>query len=404
MMIVAFPPLILGSILLEIERAFGLPFFDPTRGGDALLWQHLFWLFGHPDVYIIFLPMAGVLSTIIPVFANRPLVGYRAIVVAIIALAFLSFGIWVHHMFTVGIPHLALAFFSAGSAIVAVPTAVQIFAWLATLAHGRPRWDVPMLYVFGFFFIFVMGGLTGVMLAMVPFDWQAHDTYFVVAHMHYVVAGALAFPMLAALYYWLPLADRTHRRAPAVGARLLAGLRRLQPDLLHDAPDRPARHAPAHLHLSGRRRLELAQPAILGRRVRHDDRLRAGGDRPRRATPLRASRAARSLGRGDAGMGHADPAGTLCLRLDPACRNDPGRPDRPRRSRAVAGARRRLSRLRAQRLAGDAGRAHDIRRARATDRAAAPDLPAALYRARHRGGGAGDAVQVLSAGARRWRW
>lgn len=205
MMIVAFPPLILGSFLLEIERAFGLPFFDPTRGGDALLWQHLFWLFGHPDVYIIFLPMAAVLSTIIPVFANRPLVGYRAIVVAIIALAFLSFGIWVHHMFTVGIPHLALAFFSAGSAIVAVPTAVQIFAWLATLAHGKPRWDVPMLYVFGFFFVFVLGGLTGVMLAIVPFDWQVHDTYFVVAHMHYVVAGALVFPMLAAFYYWLPL-------------------------------------------------------------------------------------------------------------------------------------------------------------------------------------------------------
>ncbi len=205
MMIVAFPPLILGSILLETERAFGLPFFDPTRGGDALLWQHLFWLFGHPDVYIIFLPMAGLLSTMIPVFADRTLIGYRAIVVAIIALAFVSFGIWVHHMFTVGIPHLALAFFSAATAIVAVPTAVQIFAWLATLAHGRPRWSVPMLYIFGFFFIFVIGGLTGVMLSIVPFDWQAHDSYFVVAHFHYVVAGALAFPMLAALYYWLPL-------------------------------------------------------------------------------------------------------------------------------------------------------------------------------------------------------
>ena len=205
MMVAAFPPLILGSILLETERAFHLPFFDPTRGGDPLLWQHLFWLFGHPDVYIIFLPMAGVLSTIIPVFANRPLVGYRAIVVSIIALAFVSFGIWVHHMFTVGIPHLALAFFSASSAIVALPTAVQVFAWLATLAHGRPRWDVPMLYVFGFFFIFVMGGLTGVMLAIVPFDWQAHNSYFVVAHLHYVVAGAFVFPLLAALYYWLPL-------------------------------------------------------------------------------------------------------------------------------------------------------------------------------------------------------
>jgi cytochrome c oxidase subunit I+III len=205
MMVVAFPPLILASILLETERAFGLPFFDPTRGGDPLLWQHLFWLFGHPDVYIIFLPMAAVLSTIIPVFANRPLVGYWAIVVAIVALAQLSLGIWLHHMFTVGIPHVALAFFSAGSAIVAVPTAVQIFAWLATLAHGRPRWGVPMLYVFGFFSIFAIGGLTGVMLAIVPFDWQVHNTYFVVAHMHYVVAGAFAFPMLAALYYWLPL-------------------------------------------------------------------------------------------------------------------------------------------------------------------------------------------------------
>jgi cytochrome c oxidase subunit I+III len=214
MMVAAFPPLILGSTLLETERAFHLPFFDPTRGGDPLLWQHLFWLFGHPDVYIIFLPMAGVLSTIIPVFANRPLIGYRAIVVSIIALAFVSFGIWVHHMFTVGIPHMALAFFSTSTAIVAVPTAVQIFCWLATLAHGRPRWDVPMLYVFGFFFIFVIGGLTGVMLAIVPFDWQAHDSYFVVAHLHYVVAGAFAFPLLAALYYWLPLLTgriATHR-------------------------------------------------------------------------------------------------------------------------------------------------------------------------------------------------
>ena len=205
MMLVAFPPLILGAILLEVERAFGLPFFDPTRGGDPLLWQHLFWLFGHPDVYIIFLPMAAVLSTIIPVFAGRPLVGYRASVVAIIAVGFLSFGLWVHHMFTVGIPHLALAFFSAASAILGIPTALQNFAWLATLAHGKPRWSLPMLYVFGFFFVFVCGGLTGIMLAMVPFDWQAHDTYFVVAHLHYVVAGALAFPMLAGMYYWLPL-------------------------------------------------------------------------------------------------------------------------------------------------------------------------------------------------------
>jgi cytochrome c oxidase subunit I+III len=205
MIVLGFPPLILASVLLEIERAFDLPFFDPARGGDPLLWQHLFWLFGHPEVYIIFLPAAGAISTIIPVFARHPLVGYRAIVVAIVALAFLSFGIWAHHMYTVGIPHMALAFFSAASGLVAIPTGVQIFAWIATIAQGKLRWDVPMLYLLGFFIVFVMGGMTGVMLALVPFNWQAHDTHFVVAHLHYVLVGGFVFPMLAATYYWLPL-------------------------------------------------------------------------------------------------------------------------------------------------------------------------------------------------------
>jgi cytochrome c oxidase subunit I+III len=204
MMLIGFPPLILGSILLEVERAFDLPFFDPTRGGDPLLWQHLFWLFGHPEVYIIFLPAAGALSTIIPVLSRRTLEGYNLIVAAIVAMAFLSFGLWVHHMYTVGIPHVALSFFSAASALVAIPTGIQIFAWLATMAHGRPRFSVPMLHVFGFFFVFVLGGLTGVMLAMVPFDWQAHDSHFVVAHLHYVLVGGFVFPMMAAAYYWLP--------------------------------------------------------------------------------------------------------------------------------------------------------------------------------------------------------
>ncbi|MGV3575807.1 MAG: cytochrome c oxidase subunit I [Devosia sp.] len=204
MMLLGFPPLILGSILLEMERAFDLPFFDPTRGGDPLLWQHLFWLFGHPEVYIIFLPAAGVLSTMIPTFARRQLIAYNAIVVSIVAMGFLSFGLWVHHMFTVGIPRMALAFFSAASALVTIPTAVQIFAWIGTLASGRTKFDIPMLYVVGFFIVFVCGGLTGVMLAMVPFNTQTHDTYFVVAHLHYVLIGGFVFPMLAALYYWLP--------------------------------------------------------------------------------------------------------------------------------------------------------------------------------------------------------
>jgi cytochrome c oxidase subunit I+III len=204
MMLVGFPPLILGSILLEVERAFNWPFFDPLRGGDPLLWQHLFWLFGHPEVYIIFLPAAGAVSTLLPVMARHPLIGHNWIVVSVIALAFLSFGLWVHHMFTVGIPHLAQGFFAAASMLVAIPTGVQVFAWLGTLMAGRPRLALPTLYLFGFFFVFVIGGLTGVMLAVVPFNWQAHDTHFVVAHLHYVLVGGFIFPMLAAAYYWLP--------------------------------------------------------------------------------------------------------------------------------------------------------------------------------------------------------
>lgn len=204
MILTGFPPMILGSLLLELERAFGMPFFQAEAGGDSLLWQHLFWLFGHPEVYIIFLPAAGVISTILPVMARTTLLGYGWIVAAAIALGVLSFGIWVHHMFTTGIPHMGLAFFSAASTLVAVPTGVQIFAWIGTIWKGRPEMHLPMLWILAFFATFVMGGLTGVMVAMVPFDWQAHDTYFVVAHLHYVLVGGFVFPMLAGLYYWLP--------------------------------------------------------------------------------------------------------------------------------------------------------------------------------------------------------
>jgi cytochrome c oxidase subunit I+III len=204
MMLVGFPPLILASVLLEIERAFGWPFFEIERGGDPLLWAHLFWLFGHPEVYIIFLPAAGVLTTVIPVMCRTRIVGYGAIVAAIVALVFLSFGLWVHHMFTVGIPHMALAFFSAASVLVAVPTAVQVFAWIGTMWKGRPEMHLPMLHVMGFFITFVLGGLTGVMLAIVPFNFQAHDTQFVVAHLHYVLIGGFVFPIMAGAAYWMP--------------------------------------------------------------------------------------------------------------------------------------------------------------------------------------------------------
>ncbi|WP_108658507.1 cytochrome c oxidase subunit I [Acuticoccus kandeliae] len=204
MMLTGFPPLILGSVLLEIERAFGFPFFQAELGGDSLLWQHLFWFFGHPEVYIIFLPAAGVISTVLPVMARTTLLGYGWVVASALSLAFLSFGLWVHHMFTTGIPHMALAFFSAASTLVAIPTGIQIFAWIGTLWKGRPQMRLPMLYLLGFFATFVMGGLTGVMVAVVPFDWQAHDTAFITAHLHYVLVGGFVFPILAGAYYWLP--------------------------------------------------------------------------------------------------------------------------------------------------------------------------------------------------------
>ncbi|HEY0848060.1 MAG TPA: cytochrome c oxidase subunit I [Noviherbaspirillum sp.] len=205
MIIFAFPAVILGTILLELERSFHWPFFIADKGGDPLLWQHLFWFFGHPEVYIIFLPAAAMVSMIIPAMTRTPLVGYRLVVLALIGTGFLSFGLWVHHMFATGIPQLSLSFFTAASMAVTVPSGIQVFAWIATLAAARRvQWKTPMLFLLGFLFIFVLGGLTGVMVAVVPFDWQAHDTYFIVAHLHYVLFGGMVFPLFAAFYYWTP--------------------------------------------------------------------------------------------------------------------------------------------------------------------------------------------------------
>ena len=205
MVLFAFPPLIAGSMLLEVERAFKWPFFDPAGGGDPLLWQHLFWLFGHPEVYIIFLPSIAIVAMVVPTFARRAIVGYGWIVLAAIGTGFLSFGLWVHHMFTTGLPGISLGLFSAASEAVAIPTGVQIFCFIATIAAGRVVRSVPMLYTAGGIAIFVLGGLTGVMVAIAPFDFQAHDSFFVVAHLHYVLVGGAVFPIIAGLYYWFPL-------------------------------------------------------------------------------------------------------------------------------------------------------------------------------------------------------
>jgi cytochrome c oxidase subunit I+III len=205
MIVFAFPSVIVATALLELERALGWPFFRAEAGGDPLLWQHLFWFFGHPEVYIIFLPAAGMVSMILPTMAQTPIAAYRLIVLALVATGFLSFGLWVHHMLATGMPALSLAFFSGASMAVAIPSGIQVFAWIATIASGRLRLHTPALFLLGFLFIFTLGGLTGVMVAMVPFDLQAHDTYFVVAHLHYVLIGGMVFPLFAALYYWIPM-------------------------------------------------------------------------------------------------------------------------------------------------------------------------------------------------------
>jgi cytochrome c oxidase subunit I+III len=204
MIMIGMPAVIAADILLELERAFGLPFYDATRGGDPLLWQHLFWLFGHPEVYIIFLPAAGMVSMMLPAFARTRLVGYTWVVMAAVSIGFLSFGLWVHHMFTTGLPLMSQSFFAAASIAIAIPMGVQVFAWLATLWEGKPILHTPMLFILGFLSLFVLGGLTGVMVASVPYDWQVHDTYFVVAHFHYVLIGGMVFPVFAAVYYWTP--------------------------------------------------------------------------------------------------------------------------------------------------------------------------------------------------------
>jgi cytochrome c oxidase subunit I+III len=204
MIIFAMPWVATASQMLAADRLIDTHFFNHAEGGDALLWQHLFWFFGHPEVYIIFIPALGMISSIVETFTRRPIFGYPAMVLSLITTGFMGFGLWVHHMFATPIPQLGQSFFTAASSMIAIPTAVQIFCWIATIWAGRPRLTTPMLFVIGFFITFVIGGITGIMVASVPFDLQAHDTYFVVAHLHYVLIGGGLFPLFGAFYYWFP--------------------------------------------------------------------------------------------------------------------------------------------------------------------------------------------------------
>ncbi len=204
MVLFALPGVVLSSTMLLLDRTCGTQFFNPAVGGDVLLFQHLFWWFGHPEVYLIFIPGTAIVSTIITTFSRRHMFGYLAVVLSLVATGFMAFGLWVHHMFATGIPQIAESYFTAASMMIAIPTGAQIFCWIATMATGKVVLKSPLWWVLGFFFVFVMGGMTGIFVASVPVDLQVHDTYFVVAHFHYVLIGGAVFPLFGAITYWFP--------------------------------------------------------------------------------------------------------------------------------------------------------------------------------------------------------
>ena len=204
LLIVALPTLSAGLTLLLLDRQLDTGFFVPTQGGSPVLYQHAFWFFGHPEVYIMILPVMGIISEVIPVFARKPIFGYKAIAFSTVAIGFFSMLVWAHHMFAVGMPNFLNAFFMVSSMVIAVPTGVKIFNWLATLWRGNLQFDTAMLYALGFVSVFTIGGLSGIFLASFPVDWQLHDTYYVVAHLHYVLFGGSILGILAGIFYWWP--------------------------------------------------------------------------------------------------------------------------------------------------------------------------------------------------------
>jgi cytochrome c oxidase subunit 1 len=200
----AFPSLLVAVLLLLLDRQLGTHFYNVSQGGNALLWQHLFWFFGHPEVYILILPAMGMVSEIVPVFSRKPLFGFMTVAYSTVAIGALGFTVWAHHMFTSGLPSTSMLFFSADSFLIGVPTGIKIFSWLGTMWGGKLRFKTPLLFAIGFISMFLIGGLSGIQLAVVPADWQLEDSYFVVAHLHYVLFGGSIFAIMGGIYYWFP--------------------------------------------------------------------------------------------------------------------------------------------------------------------------------------------------------
>jgi cytochrome c oxidase subunit 1 len=204
LLVAVLPALSAGLTLLLLDRQFDTNFFQPDEGGNAILYQHVFWFFGHPEVYIMILPAFGVISEVLPVFSRKPIFGYKAIAFSSVAIGFLSMLVWAHHMFTVGMPVWLQAYFMIASMLIGIPTGMKIYNWIATTWRGNLQFDTAMLFALGFIVVFTIGGLSGIFVAAYPFDWQAHDSYFVVAHFHYVLMGGATFSLFAALFYWWP--------------------------------------------------------------------------------------------------------------------------------------------------------------------------------------------------------
>ncbi|HEX3512203.1 MAG TPA: cytochrome c oxidase subunit I [Solirubrobacteraceae bacterium] len=203
-LVFALPALTLATIFLELDRQLGFHFYDAGFGGDPLLWQNLFWIFGHPEVYIIILPAFGIATSIIPTFVHRRMVMFPMVALAELLVAFLGFGVWAHHMFAVGLPTLVTVYFAATSLIIVIPSAIQLFAWITTILTGKPEFTTPLLWIIGFIVFFIIGGLSGVTVAAIPFDQQVNASYYIVAHFHFVIFGGAVFPILGGLYYWFP--------------------------------------------------------------------------------------------------------------------------------------------------------------------------------------------------------
>ena len=313
----AIPIITVALIMVFADRNFATNFFLPGKGGDPLLYQHLFWLFGHPEVYILILPGMGIVSEILPVFSRKPLFGYAVVVFSGIAIGFLGWGVWAHHMFATGLGPVAISAFGLSTMLIAIPTGVKIFNWLGTVWKGSVRLTTAMLFALGFIAQFTIGGLSGVLHSVVPADTQQTDTYFVVAHFHYVLFGGLVFGIFGGFYYWYPKVYGRYMNERLGKWNFWTMVVGLQPDLLPDAPARSLGPAPAHVPVRLGSRMGLVEHGRDGRRVHHRP-LGAAVPRERHREPVpRRAGTRRRVGRPHARVVDPVAAARVQLRGDP---------------------------------------------------------------------------------------